>query len=187
MTPEWPNWIYLTPEHACASPFNPRHLRDSISQTGKAMSTAGPGQDRSVPLGITSEPPTGLDCTTWQCQHTYRNSPRNPNKPLTSTLGNRGDRSLCSQTQAVWHCHRRESGHLPEPGRYVTSWSSLYPVLNPPHWVRPPALELSIMEGLFKVMEDIKTIVIKDIKTVLWAMLAMSGLGESMEFTPVVL
>lgn len=33
--------------------------------------------------------------------------------------------------------------------------------------VRPAASKLSIMEGLFKVMEDIKTILIKDIKTVL--------------------
>lgn len=92
------------------SPFNPRHLRGNISQTGKAVSSAGPGQL----LGVTSEPPTGLD------QHTYCSSPRNPNN-LTSALGNRGDRSLCSQAQAVWHCQRRESGHLPEPGGYVTS------------------------------------------------------------------
>lgn len=43
------------------------------------------------------------------------------------------------------------------------------------------------MEGLFEVMKEIKTIVIKDIKTVLCATLGMPSLGESKEFTPAAL
>lgn len=115
------NWICLTSDHACTSPFNPRQLGGRISQTEKAVSIAGPGQDRNEPLGVTSEPPTGLNHRTQPCQHTCYSSSRNPNQPLASALGNHRDRSLCAQAQAVWHCQRREGGHAPEGGGYVTS------------------------------------------------------------------
>lgn len=111
-----PDWIYLTSEYACTSPFNPQAFKtDSIFQTGKAASTAGPEEDRNSPSG---EPPAGLNHTALQCQHTYH-IPKDSKQASHFCLGVIIEKwSLCSWARDAWRC-QSQWGH----GSLCCNWT----------------------------------------------------------------
>lgn len=126
------DWIYLTSEYASTSPFNPQAFKtDSIFQTGKAASTAGP-KDRNSPSG---EPPAGLNHTTLQCQHPYH-IPKE-SRQASSASGLSQKNGVCA----------------PELGMFGTARArrDMDPcaATEPSTQVRPAASELGIMEVYF--------------------------------------